>query len=237
MTRARTRVPQFVLLHVLLYGLLPATAPSDPMGPRLLADAPDAEVIALLEGIAGWVDPARTDRGSFQEAQTMSFDLFRSFHNETDRDIPLQEIPFGDAIRWAADRHGVDGLLVASVVEAESSFDPLAVSRKGAVGLMQLMPTTAALIGDDTSQLTEPYRNLDLGTRYLGQLLNRYEGDLAKALAAYNAGPGNVDRYGGLPPFRETQRYVEKVFRLYVDHHRSVWEGSELGELLMPVSG
>ena len=234
MMRVHTRVPHFVLLHVLLFGLLPAKAPSDPMGPGVLADAPDAEEIALLEELAGWIgtgsDPGRPLRRAIRHS--VSFDLFRSFHDDGARNQPLRALPFGEAIRRAAARHGVDALLIAAVVEAESGFDPRAVSHRGAVGLMQIMPAVAAARNVGAERLTEPQLNLELGSRYLGQLLELYDGDLALALAAYNAGPGNVRRFGGLPPFRETRRFVEKVLGLYVAHHRTVWRQSELMELL-----
>jgi soluble lytic murein transglycosylase-like protein len=156
---------------------------------------------------------------------SVSFDLFRSFHDDGARNQPLRALPFGEAIRRAAARHGVDALLIAAVVEAESGFDPRAVSHRGAVGLMQIMPAVAAARNVGAERLTEPQLNL-------GQLLELYDGDLALALAAYNAGPGNVRRFGGLPPFRETRRFVEKVLGLYVAHHRTVWRQSELMELL-----
>ena len=232
--KIRTRVPRFVLLHILLFGLLPATAPSDPMGPEVTSDAPDAEEIALLEELSGWIgtgdDPGRPLRLAIR--RSVSFDLFRSFHDPALRNERLQVLPYGEAIRRVADRHGVDGLLIASVAQVESGFDPLAVSHRGAVGLMQIMPATAAMRNVEAEQLTEPQLNLDLGARYLQYLLERYDGDLELTLAAYNAGPATVSRFGGLPPFRETRGYVEKVLNLYVEHHRSLWRQSEYAEIL-----
>jgi soluble lytic murein transglycosylase-like protein len=128
---------------------------------------------------------------------------------------------------------------VASIIEAESGFNPCAISNQGAVGLMQIMPTTAG--SDELARLTDPTRNLDLGTAYLRQLLDLYDGDLELTLAAYNAGPANVRRYGGLPPFRETRKYVERVLGTYVDHHREAWHDSgaaeELFGLAVPARG
>ena len=120
--------------------------------------------------------------------------------------------PFGELIYAAAERHRVNPELVAALVRAESAFDPRAVSHKGAGGLMQLMPATARRFGLDDAERFEPERNLEAGTRYLRWLLDRFEGDVALALAAYNAGEGTVDRYGGVPPFRETRTYIRRIY-------------------------
>jgi hypothetical protein len=113
----------------------------------------------------------------------------------------------------AARRHGLDPELVMAVVSVESSFRPQAVSPKGAVGLMQLMPKTAEALG--VADAFDPAQNLDGGARHLGQLLTVYGGDLTRALAAYNAGEGAVLRHGGVPPYRETRAYVRKVLERY----------------------
>jgi soluble lytic murein transglycosylase-like protein len=112
-----------------------------------------------------------------------------------------------------AQRHGLDPNLVLAVVGVESDFQPDAVSHKGAQGLMQLMPATARELG--VTDALDPAQNLDGGTRYLRMLMARYGGDLGKALAAYNAGPGAVKRHGGVPPFRETHHYIDKVLKRY----------------------
>jgi soluble lytic murein transglycosylase-like protein len=112
----------------------------------------------------------------------------------------------------AADKYGIPRKLVRLVMEAESAYQPQAVSRKGAVGLMQLMPQTAQSLGADP---TDPVQNVDAGARYLRDLLQKYDGLLWHALAAYNAGPAAVDKYNGVPPYAETILYVKKIDQQY----------------------
>ena len=108
----------------------------------------------------------------------------------------------------AADRYGLPRVLVRSVMAAESGFEPMAISPKGAIGLMQLMPGTAQVLGADPH---DPAQNVDAGTRYLRDLLEKYNYGLRHALAAYNAGPGAVDKYNGVPPYRETIDYISRI--------------------------
>ncbi|PWU06464.1 MAG: lytic transglycosylase domain-containing protein [Terriglobia bacterium] len=123
-------------------------------------------------------------------------------------------------IREAAMKHQVPAAFVSSIVRAESNFDPLALSPKGAIGLMQLMPETAQQFGADPHV---PEQNIDAGTRYLRWLVNRYHkyrDGLKRAIAAYNAGPGMVDRYRGVPPFPETRVYVARVMGFLKEFQR-----------------
>ena len=121
--------------------------------------------------------------------------------------------PYGLAIRQAAEQHGVEPQLVEAMIGVESAFDPRAVSRKGARGLMQLMPETAVALGVRNS--FNPRQNIEGGVRYLRYLLDRYGGNLPLALAAYNAGPRGVEWHRGIPPYPETWLYVRRVMDLY----------------------
>jgi soluble lytic murein transglycosylase-like protein len=127
--------------------------------------------------------------------------------------MPLTQAPFGELIRNSSQKYGVDADLLFSVIAAESNFNSKAVSRRGARGLMQLLPATAARLG--VKDIFDPAQNIDAGTRYLHELMTRYQGDLVLTLAAYNAGPGAVQHYGRVPPYNETISYVRAIRKTY----------------------
>jgi soluble lytic murein transglycosylase-like protein len=127
--------------------------------------------------------------------------------------IVAANAPFRELIEAAAARYRVDSDLITSVIAAESNFNPQAISRRNARGLMQLLPQTAARLG--VRNIFDPQQNIDAGTHYLRDLLLRYKNDLALTLAAYNAGPQRVQQYGRVPPFAETQSYVKRVRTAY----------------------
>jgi len=131
--------------------------------------------------------------------------------------IPSAET-YEPLVQEAATTYGLDPALIRAVMQMESAFNPLAVSKAGAQGLMQIMPELAQELS--VVNVFDPQQNIMAGARYLRWLLDLYEGDVSMALAGYNAGPGSVARYGAIPPFEETQHYVETITRLVERHHR-----------------
>ncbi len=140
-----------------------------------------------------------------------------------------EEIPYGELIYAKAKKYDVDPALVAAVIEQESRFKPRARSHVGARGLMQLMPRTGRWMG--ARDLYNPEQNVDAGVKYIKYLDKRFNGDLKKIIAAYNGGEGNVMRYRGIPPFRETRQYVKKVMKNYDKRTRQIekYEQDQLG--------
>ena len=135
-------------------------------------------------------------------------------------------VPFGDIIHEKATKYDVDPALVAAVVETESRFKTNARSQVGARGLMQLMPKTGRWMG--ARNLYNADQNVDAGAKYLKYLNNRFDGNLTKTIAAYNAGEGNVRRYNGVPPFRETRSYVKKVMSKYEKRKKELKQFDDL---------
>jgi soluble lytic murein transglycosylase-like protein len=152
----------------------------------------------------GTVDVAATDIAAIEPEEN-----FTPNPPPAPPEEPIAYGPYGKLIHDAAAKHGVDENLIKGVIAAESNFNPLAVSRKQALGLMQLLPQTAARYS--VANIFDPAQNIEAGTHYLKDLLEQYRGNLPLALAAYNAGPEMVERYGGIPPFRETQSYVRRI--------------------------
>lgn len=147
--------------------------------------------------------------------QLMRFDCFACdpVSNINWHTVPLYIKPYNRIIAKAANMHQLDPALIRAVIHAESSFRPQVVSKKGAIGLMQLMPQTSVELGvEDANQ---PEQNINAGSQYLAQLLKQHNNELTLALAAYNAGASNVRKYNGVPPFAETQAYIERVVILH----------------------
>ena len=215
-------VPATALSLVLTF----SPTPTNSSVPHPSQPAPDLAEVKAMHRIAGWALGSGSSlkvlrAGDLKSAlgeEESGFTLFARKAEDPQAEV-LASLPYGDAIAEVARRHQVDGLLVAAVVEAESSFRPKALSPRGAMGLMQVMPATGEQY--DADDLFDPEVNLEVGSRYLGSLIDHYDGDLTLALAAYNAGPATVARYGGVPPYQETRDYVERVLARYLDHHES----------------
>lgn len=152
----------------------------------------------------------------FTNAPTSSSQDFKLFLREGRRASSrswYHRNKYDDAISEASERFGVSFPLLKAIIQAESDFDPQAVSKKGAMGLMQIMPQNFKLLG--LKDPFDPTQNINAGARYFKQLYERFNGKLALSLAAYNAGPTAVDRYKTIPPYEETEEYVRRVLKFY----------------------
>lgn len=154
----------------------------------------------------------------FTNAPTSSTGDYKLFLKETTRRAPswYYSEKYDDLISAASKRHGISFPLLKAIIKAESDFDAQAISKKGAMGLMQIMPQNFKLLG--LKDPFDPDQNIDAGARYFKQLYERFGGKLALSLAAYNAGPSVVDRYKTIPPYEETEEYVRRVLRYYYSY-------------------
>jgi soluble lytic murein transglycosylase-like protein len=234
MTRKRFRAPLLALASALflVLSLVPTLSDTAPPQPRQLPPAFDGDLLRrdLASWMAApgtqWLRPPGQGAASVVSAADLAValaerppqkvEMFEHDDPAARREV-LRHLPYGSALARICDRNRVDSFLVASVMEAESRFEADAVSPEGAVGLMQLLPSTGRDYG--VQDLFDPAANLDAGSRYLGCLLTRFRGDRELAVAAYNAGPEVVARYQRVPPFRETQNFVRKVMASYQAHH------------------
>jgi len=181
----------------------------------------DQAWVALEEEAAAIDAPAEhgTREVFFVEMQKINDAIRREFF--------ASSMPYGQLIHEKAEKYDVDPLLVAAVIEQESKFRHKAKSPVGAKGLMQLMPRTGRWMG--ARDLYDPEQNIDAGVKYIKYLNKRFDGNVKMTIAAYNGGEGNVKRYGGVPPFRETRTYVKKVMKNYDKRNRELqaWEKKE----------
>jgi soluble lytic murein transglycosylase-like protein len=233
----RLRSPLTLLAVALFLALTFASTPSDPAPSDPNMTPPPAETQELASFLVAGTGTASDGRfHAFRSADlTAAADPAAAPAREPRRlslldpaadDLEarrrfLHRLPYGTAIALAAERHHVDGLLLAAIVEVESDFSARAVSSQGAMGLMQVIPDVAQDYGVQ-GDLLDPYVNVDVGSRYVRGLLKDYKGDLEMALAAYNAGPGVVDRYKGVPPYAETRSFVRDVLAQYAAYNRKL---------------
>jgi soluble lytic murein transglycosylase-like protein len=168
------------------------------VAPAPAASTPGADFASTLDAAASTPAPANA-----------TFDALPTAAATPTTSALGADVPYGAEITAAAQRNGLDPALLAGLIKQESGFDANARSSAGAVGLTQLMPGTAAGLG--VNNTLDPAQAIEGGAKYLKQQLDRFGGDVARALAAYNAGPGAVERFGGVPPYAETQNYVRNV--------------------------
>lgn len=182
---------------------------------RVLPESIVSQRIALFD--EGWLVKPGTDALEVFKAPHGKLDVFHQeiarINGAIRREFFTGAMPYGDLIHEKSVKYDVDPALVAAVIEQESKFHRTAHSPVGARGLMQLMPRTGRWLG--ARNLYDPEQNVDAGVKYIKYLQQRFDGNVKKTIAAYNAGEGNVKRYNGIPPFRETQSYVKKVMSNY----------------------
>jgi len=197
----------------------PQTQPPPDVAPGIASDLNAAGQIAnqVATGVQGAVTtvantaaaaPAAVAQAAGAVAQTAG-DVATKSVEQAKEAFFAREVPFGQIIYHEAKKNDLPPELVAAVAQTESKFVPTARSNRGAVGLMQLVPRTGRWLG--ANNLNDPAQNIMAGAKYLKYLSDRFDGDTQKAVAAYNAGEGNVRRFNGVPPFRETRNYVQRV--------------------------
>ena len=212
------KVLQFALLLLVVstVGLAADAAPMNAVPNRTVYDAvlkngfsihhlrheTDGTLTRLYTDDKSYIDVPTSEISEISESQ----EAVPAPSNQSKRELNIPE-----AVSAASDKHQIDPDLINAVIHAESAFNPRAKSPKGAQGLMQLMPGTAATLGVEDPY--DPASNVDAGTQFLRELLLKYDGDMVKALAAYNAGPGRVARYHGVPPYPETRAYVARIVK------------------------
>jgi soluble lytic murein transglycosylase-like protein len=209
------------LVAVLAVGAWMAAARLDSAAPDRPQTVPTAEQLRTDLALSQWLNDSWNSRQAIPSRAVLGENATRTFElfpKSLDLAHPqARSVPFGAAIHRAAQRYRLDRLLLTAIVEVESGFDARSVSPAGALGLMQIMPDIASEHGGDPF---DPSVNLEVGARYFSDLLQRFNGDLALALAAYNAGPAIVHRYGKVPPYRETQAFVRRVLSIYESRSR-----------------
>ena len=179
-----------------------------------IAAPPFGDLDALERRFSAMITSLTKQLAAFESSFSRAMgDLVKSYRAATPAAAPARPSNFASTIAEAGKRNELDPALLSAVIRQESGFQPRAVSSAGAIGLMQLMPQTARELG--VRNPFDPEQNVDGGARYLRGLIDRYHGRLDLALAAYNAGPGAVDKYGGVPPYPETRAYVKNILSSY----------------------
>src|ERR1041385_946686 len=190
---------------------------------RALPDSLVSHKLALFDKV--WLPEQMAQAQAPQQQRSVFHEEMQRINNAIRRQFFANAVPFGDLIHQKAQKYDVDPALVAAVVETESRFRTHARSQVGARGLMQLMPRTGRWLG--AGNLYDPNQHLHPGTKYLSYLTQRFDGNLKKTIAAYNAGEGNVRRYRGVPRFRETRSYVKQIMSRYEKRKKELKQYSD----------
>jgi len=200
----------------------PTAAAAQTIDSQLAGDIEAAESIArqVAQGVGAAVDGVGSIAETPLQAVAEAPKTLGMISDAVRKDFFHSEVPFGSIIYSEAKKNNIRPELVAAVVQAESKFKPTARSGAGAIGLMQLVPRTGRWMG--ARDLTNPAQNISAGAKYLRYLSDRFDGNETKMIAAYNAGEGNVKRFGGVPPFKETRNYVTRVKDFEEDFHNRV---------------